>query len=137
MNERQLIRVRDVMKPDFDLVDGLDTVATALEKMLHVETKSLIVKKRNSDDEFGLVTLSDIARKVLALDRAPERVNIYEIMTKPALTVSQEMDIRYCARLFSRFDISRAPVIENDEVLGIVSYTDMVLKGLNSQRDTD
>jgi CBS domain-containing protein len=137
MSERQPIRVRDVMKPDFDMVDGLDTVASVLDKMLHVETKSLIVKKRNADDEFGLVTLSDIARQVLAMDRAPERVNIYEIMSKPAFTVSPEMDIRYCARIFSRFDISRAPVEENGEVLGIVSYTDMVLKGLNNQRDAD
>jgi signal-transduction protein with cAMP-binding, CBS, and nucleotidyltransferase domain len=130
MSERPLIRVRDVMKTDFDMVDGMDTVQTALEKMLHVETKSLIVKKRNQDDEFGLVMLSDIARQVLAMDRAPERVNIYEIMTKPVLTVSPDMDIRYCARIFSRFDLSRAPVEERGEVVGIVSYTDMVLKGL-------
>ncbi len=133
MSERQLVRVRDVMKTGFDLVDGMDTVAMALEKMLHVETKSLIVKKRNPDDELGLVTLTDIARQVLAVDRAPERVNIYEIMTKPALSVSPNMDIRYCARLFGRFDISRAPVVENGEVVGIVSYTDMVLKGLRSK----
>ncbi len=134
MSDRQLIRVRDVMKTSFDMVDGMDTVAMALEKMLHVETKSLIVKKRNADDEFGLVMLSDIARQVLAIDRAPERVNIYEIMTKPALTVSPNMDIRYCARIFSRFDLSRAPVQEHGEVVGIVSYTDMVLKGLNRKR---
>jgi signal-transduction protein with cAMP-binding, CBS, and nucleotidyltransferase domain len=134
MSERQLIRVRDVMKTDFDMVDGMDTVQTALEKMLHVETKSLIVKKRNQDDEFGLVMLSDIARQVLAMDRAPERVNIYEIMTKPVLTVSPDMDIRYCARIFSRFDLSRAPVEERGEVVGIVSYTDMVLKGLKRPR---
>jgi predicted transcriptional regulator len=135
MSERQLIRVRDVMKTDFDMVDGMDTVAMALEKMLHVETKSLIVKKRNTDDEIGLVMLSDIARQVLAVDRAPERVNIYEIMTKPALTVSPDMDIRYCARIFSRFDLSRAPVEEHGEVVGIVSYTDMVLKGLNRKHE--
>jgi signal-transduction protein with cAMP-binding, CBS, and nucleotidyltransferase domain len=134
MSDRQLIRVRDVMKTGFDMVDGMDTVAMALEKMLHVETKSLIVKKRNADDEFGLVMLSDIARQVLAIDRAPERVNIYEIMTKPALTVSPHMDIRYCARIFSRFDLSRAPVQEHGEVVGIVSYTDMVLKGLKRKR---
>lgn len=130
MSEHQLTRVRDVMKTDFDMVDGMDTVAMALEKMLHVETKSLIVKKRNPNDELGMVMLSDIARQVLAVDRAPERVNIYEIMTKPVLTVSPDMDIRYCARIFSRFDLSRAPVEENGEVVGIVSYTDMVLKGL-------
>ncbi|MCU7840184.1 MAG: CBS domain-containing protein [Candidatus Thiodiazotropha sp. (ex Lucinoma annulata)] len=131
MNDRLLIRVRDVMKTDFDLVEGMDTVQMALERMIHVETKSLIVKKRHDDDEYGLVMLSDIARQVLAKDRAPERVNIYEIMTKPALTVSSSMDIRYCARIFSRFDLSRAPVVDNREIVGIVSYTDMVLKGLN------
>jgi signal-transduction protein with cAMP-binding, CBS, and nucleotidyltransferase domain len=135
MNERRLVQVRDVMKSDFDLVDGMDTVQNALERMMHVETKSLIVKKRHENDEYGLVTLSDIARQVLAKDRAPERVNIYEIMSKPALSVSPEMDIRYCARIFSRFKLSRAPVVENGEVVGIVSYTDMVLKGLPSKSD--
>ncbi|MEJ2406101.1 MAG: CBS domain-containing protein [Candidatus Thiodiazotropha sp.] len=135
MNERTLVQVRDVMKSDFDLVDGMDTVQNALERMMHVETKSLIVKKRHENDEYGLVTLSDIARQVLAKDRAPERVNIYEIMSKPALSVSPEMDIRYCARIFSRFELSRAPVVENGEVVGIVSYTDMVLKGLPSKSD--
>ncbi len=135
MNERTLVRVRDVMKTDFDLVDGMDTVQNALERMIHVETKSLIVKKRHENDEYGLVTLSDIARQVLAKDRAPERVNIYEIMSKPALTVSPEMDIRYCARIFSRFELSRAPVVEHGKIVGIVSYTDMVLKGFPSKSD--
>jgi signal-transduction protein with cAMP-binding, CBS, and nucleotidyltransferase domain len=135
MNERRLVQVRDVMKSDFDLVDGMDTVQNALERMMHVETKSLIVKKRHENDEYGLVTLSDIARQVLAKDRAPERVNIYEIMSKPALSVSPEMDIRYCARIFSRFELSRAPVVENGKIVGIVSYTDMVLKGFPSKSD--
>jgi signal-transduction protein with cAMP-binding, CBS, and nucleotidyltransferase domain len=132
MSERQLIRVRDVMITDFDMVDGMDTVQMALERMIHVETKSLIVKKRDANDEYGLVTLSDVARQVLAMDRAPERVNIYEIMTKPALTVSSGMDIRYCARLFGRFELTRAPVVDKGEIVGIVSYTDMVLKGLKN-----
>ncbi len=127
---RKMTRVRDVMKHDFDMVEGMATVAEALATMIHVDTKSLIVNKRDPEDEYGMVLLSDIARNVLALDRAPERVNIYEIMSKPVITVDPEMDIRYCARLFARFDLSRAPVVENREVIGIVSYTDMVLKGL-------
>ncbi|WP_457674648.1 CBS domain-containing protein [Thiolapillus sp.] len=133
MKDRKLIRVREVMKTRFDMVNGMATVAEALQQMHHVETKSLIVDKRDENDEYGMVMLSDISRLVLALDRAPARVNIYEIMSKPVISIDPEMDIRYCARLFERFGISRAPVVENRKVIGIVSHTDMVLRGLARQ----
>ena len=130
MSDRKVVRVRDVMKPHFDMVDGMATVKDALNTMKHVDTKCLIVNKRHPDDEYGMLLISDVARQVLAKDRAPERVNVYEIMAKPVVTVDSQMDIRYCARLFDRFGLSRAPVVENGEVVGIVSFTDMVLRGL-------
>ncbi len=132
MNGKKLIVVKDVMKERFDMVEGMATVEDALNTMKHLETKSLIVNKRYDHDEYGMVTLSDIARKVLAVDRPPGRVNIYEIMSKPVITVGPYMDIRYCARLFSRFNLSRAPVVEEGQVIGFVSFTDMVVKGLRS-----
>jgi len=130
MNKRTVIRVRDVMKAEVDIVDGKMTVMEALSKMKHVETKSLIVERRDEDDEYGMVLLSDIARNVLAKDRSPDRINIFEIMSKPVVSVDPNMDIRYCARLFDRCGLSRAPVVENKRVVGLISYTDMVLKGL-------
>ena len=130
MSDKTPIRVREVMKTRFDLIDGMTTVADALRTMQHVDTKALIVKKRHADDEYGMLLISDIAREVLAKDRAPERVNVYEIMAKPVISVDPDMDIRYCARLFERFELSRAPVLENGKVIGIVSFTDMVLQGL-------
>lgn len=130
MSDTKILRVRDVMKSDFDLVDGRMTIMEALRKMKHVETKSLIVDKRHEDDEYGMLLLSDIAKKALGMDRSPDRINVYEIMSKPVLAVDPTMDIRYCARYFERFGLSRAPVIEDGKVIGIVSYTDMVLKGL-------
>ena len=128
--ETEIIRVRDVMKQQYDMIDGRMTVRDALNTMKHVETKCLIVDKRHDDDEYGIVLISDIAKNVLAKDRSPERVNVYEIMTKPILPVDPQMDIRYCARYFQHFGLSRTPVIENRKVIGIVSFTDMVLKGL-------
>jgi predicted transcriptional regulator len=118
------------MKADFDMVDGRVTVLEALNTMKHVETKSLIVDKRNDDDEYGMVLISDIAKLVLAQNRSPARVNVYEIMSKPLLPVDPDMHIRYCARYFTRFSLSRAPVVENRKVIGIVSFTDLVLRGL-------
>jgi predicted transcriptional regulator len=67
---------------------------------------------------------------VLARDRSPERVNVYEIMSKPVVGVNPAMDIRYCARLFEKFGLSMAPVIEQGKVVGLVSYNDLVLKGM-------
>ncbi len=130
MSENTIIRVKDVMKKDFDLVDGLTTVADTLRKMKYVETKTVVVDKRHEDDEYGIVLISDIARQVLAVDRSPERVNIYEIMSKPVITVDPDMDIRYCARMFDKFGLARAPVVNNKKLVGVVSYTDMVLRGL-------
>jgi len=130
MSEDAILRVRDVMKSNFDLVDGRMTIMEALKKMKHVETKCLIVDKRHEDDEYGMLLLSDVAKKVLGMDRSPDRINVYEIMSKPVLSVDPGMDIRYCARYFERFGLSRAPVVDKGKVVGIVSYTDMVLKGL-------
>ena len=129
-SEGKIIRVRDVMKKKFDMIDGRVTVMDALRTMKHVETKSLIVNKKDDDDEYGMVLIADIAKLVLARDRSPDRVNVYEIMSKPLLSVDPNMDIRYCARFFDKFSLSRAPVLENRQVVGIISYTDMVLKGL-------
>lgn len=130
MSKQDIVRVRDVMKQSFDIVDGMLTVSDALSAMENVETKCLVVNKRSDNDEYGLVLISDIAKQVLAKDRSPERVNIYEIMSKPVMTVDPTMDIRYCARLFENFNLSRSPVVEDGLVVGIVSFTDMVIKGL-------
>ncbi len=133
MTSKEIIRVRDVMKKGFDVIDGMTTVSEALKKMKHIDTKTLIVDKRDDDDEYGVVLISDIAKQVLAKDRAPDRVNVYEVMAKPVISVDPDMDIRYCARLFENFGLSRAPVIECGKMVGIVSFTDMVLRGMVSE----
>ena len=130
MSERKLVRTRDVMELTFTEVEGLATVQEALDLMRANDTRVLIVKKRSELDEYGIVLLSDIAKQVLAKDRSPERVNVYEIMSKPVVGVDPHMDIRYCARLFDRLGMSVMPVIEDEVVIGIVSYHELVLKGL-------
>ena len=130
MSEKTLIRAREIMKKQHIELDGLTTVKDALKEMVATEANILIVKKRDKDDEYGIVQLSDIAKKVLAKDRSADRVNIYEIMTKPVISVSPDMDVRYCSRLFEQFGLSSVPVIEQDKIIGTVGYTELVLHGL-------
>ncbi|WP_394205683.1 CBS domain-containing protein [Shewanella waksmanii] len=121
---------RDVMTQDYVMVDGLHTVAAAIRMATEKNVSILLVNKRHEHDAYGMVLMSDIARKVLAKDRAPERMNVYEIMIKPVLSVDPDMDVRYTARLFERFGINKAPVIEAGNILGIVTYHDIVVKGM-------
>ncbi len=130
MSNKEPVRVKDVMTNNYELVDGLLMVDQALVKMKATGVAVLIVDRRHSNDEYGIVLLSDIAREVLAVDRSPERVNVYEVMSKPVVSVNPEMDIRYCARLFHSLGFSYAPVIENGKLQGLVGYADMLLSGL-------
>jgi predicted transcriptional regulator len=110
--------VRDCMNTNVTEVDGRLDVLTALKVMKREGTTSLIVKRRDEQE------------KVIAKNRAPERVNVYEIMAKPVLMVRPDMEIRYCARMFDGFGISHAPVAEDGKIVGMVSYYRLVLHGL-------
>ena len=126
MNHK-LVQVKDVMTTNtYQVADGMMTVSDGIKLAKEHNVNALIINKRNADDEYGLVLLADIAKEVLAKDRSPSRVNLYEIMAKPLMSVLPEMDVRYCARLFERFRIHLAPVIEDKEIIGMVDYINMV-----------
>ena len=129
-SNRKSPSVADVMSTEYLLLPGVATVAEALTEMKAASAHSVLIDKRTEDDEYGIVLTSDIAKQVLAKDRSPERVNLYEIMTKPVLKVEPAMHIRYCARMLEHFGISTAPVVENGVIRGIVTYDVLVLKGL-------
>ncbi len=129
----KLVQVKDVLNDQFHMVDGTLTVLEAMAVAKEYNCDALIIEKRHDHDEFGLVMLADIAKQVISKDKSPKRVNVYEIMAKPVLSVRPDMDVRYCARLFERFGISKAPVIDGEEVLGMVGYEDIVLKGIYSE----
>ena len=130
MNQKKIIKARDVMHTDHLELDGLATVKEALAAMKAAGASVVIVKKRHEHDAYGILLLSDIAKKVLAKDRASDRINVYEIMSKPVISLDPNMDVRHCARMFDQFGLSSVPVIENDKVLGIVTYSELVFNGL-------
>ena len=120
--------VRAVMLPMPAPIDGMATVHEALELMRENNVYSLVVERRRPGDEYGMVVVSDIANKVIAHNRSPDRVNVYEIMSKPVLTVNADMEIKYAIRLLGRFGLSRGVVVDGNEAVGFVTLTDMVFR---------
>jgi CBS domain-containing protein len=109
-------------------IDATATVKDAIQMMRQHALSSLAVERRDEHDEYGLLVISDVAREVIAKNRSAERVNVYEIMSKPVLTLPADMKIKYAVRLLVRFDLSRALVVDSGRrPVGIVTLRDMVL----------
>ncbi len=131
MNLSELVRVRDVMTPTVRMVGRMDTVAQAITAMREAGVSSLVVERRDPTDEYGLVSITNVAREVIAEERPPERVNVYEIMSKPVLTVPVDMQTKYAVKLLVRFGLTRALVVDHSRTpVGIVTLRDMVLRNV-------
>ncbi|MCK5725961.1 MAG: CBS domain-containing protein [Thiotrichaceae bacterium] len=133
-----ITRVSDVMTKQFTLVEGKETLSVGLERMKQSNSRIMIVNKRHDDDEYGFICMRDIADKVLEENKSPERTNLYDIMTKPIVTVKVSMNIRYCARLMSRLNMVLIPVCdENNIIIGVVGFDDIICKGLTPDSTPD
>lgn len=128
MIENEYTSVRSLMRPSPGMIDGLATVQQALDMMRSTNVGALIIDRRHEGDEYGIIVLSDIAAKVIAENHAPERTNVYEVMSKPVVSVNADMDIKYAIRLLSRFNLSRALVTEAGRLVGLVTIREMVLR---------
>lgn len=119
-------KVRDIMVREVVTVDGIATVREALTLMRDKDIKSLVVNRRNEDDAYGIVTLYDIVKKVVTRELPLDMTNVFDIMCKPLITVSPGLKVKYVARLMSQFDVKRAVVLADGELIGIVSMEDIV-----------
>ncbi len=118
--------VSGIMKRDVVTISALATVREALTLMKERGVKSLVVDKAHAGDAYGLIAYSDVARAVIAEDGDIDLLNVYDIAQKPALQVSQHLDVRYLARLMVQYRSKRVLVIDNNELQGFVSDTDVV-----------
>jgi len=125
LKDVRFAKAQDAMTRDVVYVDGSVTVAEAIALMREKHVSSLIVKSRNQDDAFGIVTRKDVVNKVVDPGRAPADVKVFEIMTKPLVTVSPGLALKYCARLMNAAGIRRAPVFDGKEIVGMLSNTDI------------
>ncbi len=128
MTREAITRVGDVMTESPHIIDGLASVREAIDLMRDKHVSSLIIDKRHGDDEYGIVTVHDIAEKVIGIDRSVNRTSVYEIMSKPVLMVSRRMNIKYAMRQLTQFRLTRALVVEDGTMVGIVTLRDMAVR---------
>ncbi|MFM6311183.1 MAG: CP12 domain-containing protein [Dolichospermum sp.] len=120
-----MLTAADVMTKDVAMIRNSATVKEAVDLMRFRDWRALIVDRRHEQDAYGIITESDIVYKVISYSKDPNKVRVYEIMTKPCIVVNPELGLEYVARLFANHHLRRAPVISG-KLLGIISLTDIL-----------
>lgn len=122
-----MMKASQIMTQDVVTIRGSATVAEAISLLKTRGYRTLVVERRHDQDAYGIVTESDIVGKVAAFGKDPHRLRVYEIMTKPCITVNPDLGVEYVARLFINTGIHSAPVIHG-KLLGLVTMSDILHK---------
>lgn len=122
-----IIRAKDVMQKEILSIDGMASSKEAADLMRSSKSTELLVNRRNESDAWGIVTVMDLVKSVIVPDKKPDNIFVYEIMTKPVITIPAQMDVRYVIRLMQRIGVRRAPVEENGEIVGMITLYNLVL----------
>ncbi|NPA13490.1 MAG: CBS domain-containing protein [Aquificae bacterium] len=118
--------VKDIMRTDVLTISPFASIKDALKMMRDQEVKALVVDKQHPHDAYGIITYTSILKAVYAEDGDIELLNVYDIAIKPAISISSELEIKYAARMMVNFNIKRLLVLENNQLKGIISMTDII-----------
>jgi len=135
------LKIENVMVVDVITVETEATVREAVELMNKNEIGCLVVV--DEEKPVGIVTERDLLKRVLANRKDPVRTKVKDIMSKPLVTGTPHMDIEAAVRLMFKHKIKKLPIVENSQLVGLVTLTDLVrfqpqiiriLKELSSQQ---
>ncbi len=120
--------IENVMTPKEKLIviSAMSTVREALKLMKEHKVRSVIVDKTTENGAYGLLTFKNILQSIVAEDGDIDLLNVYDIASIPAFSVSAKLDVKYAARMMVQSSIKRLLVIDNNELYGILTMTDII-----------
>jgi CBS domain-containing protein len=120
--------VKEIMTPREKLicVSPMATVRESMKLMREHKVRSVIVEKTSPSGAYGLVTFKNILQSIVAQDGDIDLLNVYDIANTPAISVSADLDVKYAARMMVTNSIKRLLVIDNNELQGILTMTDII-----------
>jgi len=120
--------VKEVMTPKDKLitVNPTATVREVLKLMRLHSVRSIVVDKTHTDGAYGLVTFKNILQSIVAEDGDIDLLNVYDIASIPAISVSSELNVKYAAKMMVTSSIKRLLVIDNNELHGILTMSDII-----------
>ncbi len=117
-------KVSEIMNTRVEKIHASESVCAGIEKLIDKRIRSLLVLYDGRD--YGVVTIRDIMFKVLAKKEDPLKIKIGEVASKPIVTVSPDTEVEEVFNLMQKHNIARVFVEDNEEVVGVVSFFDIL-----------
>ena len=117
--------VKDVMTSPAPTVKERITVDKTAQLMRDGKLGSIVVKKKNGK-AAGIITESDLVKRVLAKNLLPSKLTAKEVMTSPLITTEPDETLIETARKMRKLDVRRMGVMYKGELMGIISSKDIL-----------
>jgi len=118
------LAVRDVMTRTVVTATPDMSAAQAGKKMVENRVGSVIIVKDGRP--VGIVTESDMVAKVIFKNVKPSSIKLEQLMSKPLITTKSSDDIHEAVLMMAQKKIRRLPVIDGDELVGIITDADVI-----------
>lgn len=131
MNELQTLRARDAMNVEVQWTAAHENLRTAGERMAQHRVRALLVRGDDPSDLPGIVTSKDIVNLLGSQDAAVlDQLRVGDVMTRPAICVPAQTNLRDCINLMRMSGIRRMPVLDGTTVIGVLSTSDVFARVL-------
>jgi CBS domain-containing protein len=117
------LKVEDVMVKEVITVDEKSTVKEAADVMNKFEIGCLIVTKKGK--ALGILTERDLLKRIVSEARDPLKTRVVSVMSKPLIVVEPDMEMEEAAKLMFKLKIKKLPVVQDGQLLGLVTLTDL------------
>lgn len=119
-------KARDIMSRKVHSISREATISEAVLEMNEHNIQSLIVEPQSPTDTFGILTMRDVVYKVVSKGLSLNDIRVHEVMTKPVIVLLPDLSVKHVARLFANTKVSRAPVVEGNRLVGMVTLKDLL-----------
>ena len=117
------ILVKEAMKTNLAVITPTISVIEAAKMMKKRNIGSVIVVQDNQP--VGILTESDILKKLVAEGLNPNDTMVKDIMSTPILFTDPYVSLEDAMKKMGKCNVRRLPVIENDQLIGIISQKDI------------
>lgn len=116
----------DIMTADPITLEASQSIVKAAQEMKDQDVGDVVVAENGKIR--GIVTDRDIVVRAVAQGSPPEQIELRDVCSKDLTTVSRDTDLGEVARVMREKSLRRIPVMEGDEVIGIVSLGDLAME---------